>query len=83
MRTRRRRRQSGWFCGFTQTGKKSVVEYKYETGQRVRLNDGRTGEISCRVPGNGRGTGFYYIQIDPYWNDGEIGPLSDDEFESE
>ena len=60
-----------------------MVSYEFENGQRVRLSDGRTGYVSSRVPGNGTGSGWYYVQVDVTDGGGEEGPLTADELESE
>ncbi len=39
-----------------------VMVYEFAVGQRVRTNDGREGEVSSCVPGNG--IGWYFVQFD-------------------
>lgn len=61
-----------------------AVDYKWDEGQRVRVTaTGKTGYVNCSVPGDGTGTGWYYVTIDDMDGGGEVGPLSADELEEE
>lgn len=59
-----------------------MANYVFEDGQNVReISTGSTGYVSSRVPGNGTGTGFYYIVSDEPPHD-ESGPFTADELET-
>ena len=54
------------------------MNYRFNDGDNVRIVAvHKTGYVSSRVPGNGTGTGWYYVRTE----DGETGPYSEGELE--
>ena len=48
------------------------MDYKFYAGQRVRHADGRSGEVTACVPGNGT-TRWYYVKWDNGPNGSPVG----------